>query len=186
MKFFQPLETFFRNIRDSFRYSLKGIYNKTKILDKPGLDDDLLLESILYAIPNSGIKRPKILTADETINEILTTSKNIVRYGDGEFMVMDGQDIGFQKANKKLTTRLREIFANNNKNLIVATAGSYFYPNFTKIISETNPIYKHFALYSVPQVRKMANKYINYDSTYYEMDINGGGGKSLPNLARVF
>lgn len=175
MNILKSFETALRNIRDMFRYSLKDIYRKSAILDKPRLDDDLLLEHILYAIPNSGIKRPKILSAEETINEILTTSKNIVRYGDGEMMILDGIDIAFQKADKRLTARLREIFANNDENIMVATAGSYFYPNLPEILNETNPIYKNFAMYSVPQVRKMALKYMDCDSIYGEMGINGGG-----------
>ena len=185
MNFFQPLETFFRNIRDSFRYSLKGIYNKTKILDKPRLDDDLLLESILYAIPNSGIKRPKILTADETINEILTTSKNIVRYGDGEILAMDGHSITFQKTDTRLVRRLKGIFANPHPNLLIGINRRYYYPNpMNEIIHQSNIIYKHFELCAVPQIRKKLTKYLNYDITYYEAGITGGG--SLPNLARVF
>ena len=177
MKLLQPLEIFFRNIRDSFRYSLKDVHRKTLRLDKPRLDDDLLLESILYAIPNSGIKRPMILNADETIKEIFTTNKNIARFGDGEIMVMNGDDIPFQKADKTLTMRLREIFVNKDKNIMVATAGSYFYPNLLEIINETNPVYKHFALYSVPPLRKIAMKYMDCDSIYYEMGINGGGNR---------
>lgn len=188
MKLFQPLEIFFRNLRDSFRYSLKDLHRKAGVLANPRLDDDLLIEHILYAIPNSGIKRPTILSGEETLNEILTTNKNIARFGDGEIMVMNGNDIPFQKADKTLTMRLRDIFANPHPNLMIGINRRYYYPNpMTEIIEQTNPIYKNFELYAVPKMRQMLTKYINYNTQYCEASTSKmGGGESLPNLARFF
>lgn len=176
MKLLKPIEIFFRNLRDSFRYSPKDLHRNAK----PRLDDDLLLEHILYAIPNSGIKRPTILNADETRNEIFTTNKNIARFGDGEIMVMNGDDIGFQKADKTLTMRLREIFTNPHSNLMIGINRRYYYPNpMAEIIEQTNEVCKNFELYAVPKMRQILTKYINYDIKYCEASTGkmvGGGG----------
>ncbi|RDU51913.1 GT-D fold domain-containing glycosyltransferase [Helicobacter sp. MIT 01-3238] len=183
MKLLKPIEIFFRNLRDSFRYSLKDLHRNAK----SRLDDDLLLEHILYAIPNSGIKRPTILNADETRNEIFTTNKNIARFGDGEIMVMNGDDIGFQKADKTLTMRLREIFTNPHSNLMIGINRRYYYPNpMAEIIEQTNEVCKNFELYAVPKMRQILTKYINYDIKYCEASTGkmvGGGGGKLPNVA---
>lgn len=183
MKLFQPIEIFFRNLRDSFRYSLKDLHRNAKLR----LDDDLLLEHILYAIPNSGIKRPTILNADETRNEIFTTNKNIARFGDGEIMVMNGNDIPFQKADKTLTMRLREIFANPHPNLMIGINRRYYYPNpMVEIIEQTNEVYKNFELYAVPKMRQMLTKYINYNTQYCEASTSKMGGGNRFQIWRDF
>lgn len=175
MKLFKSIETFYRNLRDSFKYSLKDLHKDLPTL----ISTELLIEQLLYADPNSGIKRPTI--NQETINEIFTTNKSIARFGDGEFIVMDGGGIPFQKANQTLTMRLREIFANKNENIIIAMPTTpYFYPNLLDIINMTNATSKNFAIYSIPKIRHIANKYINLDSMYYEVvskyEQVGGGG----------
>lgn len=171
MSLYKYMQNFLQNIRDSFRFSLRELHKRTQRLEnsKPRLDDDLLIETILYAIPNSKIKRPTIKTAEETINELITTNKSIARFGDGEIMVADGKDIPFQRAEKELTQRLREILAEPQENLLVGLPSSYYKPC---IVGEKNPVYKNFALYAVPQVRRMIDKFINYDIEYSEMSIN--------------
>lgn len=169
MSLYKCVQNFLQNIRDSFRFSLRELHKRTQRLDKPRLDEDLLIETILYEIPNSKIKRPTIKTADETINELITTNKSIARFGDGEIMLADGKDIPFQRAEKELTRRLQEIMAKPQENLLVGLPSSYYKPC---IVGEKNPVYKNFALYALPQVRRMIDKFINYDIEYSEMSIN--------------
>lgn len=169
MSLYKCVQNFLQNIRDSFRFSLRELHKRTQRLDKPRLDEDLLIETILYEIPNSKIKRPTIKTADETINELITTNKSIARFGDGEIMLADGKDISFQRAEKELTRRLQEIMAKPQENLLVGLPSSYYKPC---IVGEKNPVYKNFALYALPQVRRMIDKFINYDIEYSEMSIN--------------
>lgn len=176
------VRNFLWNLRDSFRFSIRLIHKDTQEvkskLSQPQerLKDDLLIEQILYEIPTSGIKRPNIKTAEETINELIHTNKNFVRYGDGEIMVADGKDIPFQKADKELSRRLREILTTPQENLLVGMARSFYYPNaMASIIKQENPVYKNFNLYAVPQIRRMLDKFINYDVVYYEMGVNTSG-----------
>ncbi len=176
MSLYKYAQNFLQNIRDSFRFSLRELHKRTQRLEnsKPRLDDDLLIETILYAIPNSKIKRPTIKTAEETINELITTNKSIARFGDGEIMVADGKDIPFQRAEKKLTQRLQEILAKPQENLLVAVNRRYYHPNiFKEIISQTNPIYKNFELYAVPSLRKQLDKYLNKEMPLCEAGITG-------------
>ena len=166
-KSYKYTQNFLWNIRDSFRFRLKDFHKATK---NRRLDDDLLIETILYALPNSDIKRPKIKTAEETINELMTTNKNLVRYGDGEMVVVDGGGIPFQKADEVLTRRLRELLSTPQEDLLVALPASYYKP---EIVGVTNPVYKEFAIYAVPKCRRMIDKFINYDTWYWEVGING-------------
>ena len=60
---------------------------------------------------------------DNTINEILYHNKSISRYGDGEYLIIHGRNIKFQKYDKILAKRLKEILKSDEKNLLV---GIYF------------------------------------------------------------
>ena len=182
------VRNFLWNIRDSFRFSIRLIHKDTQELlkTKQRLDDDLLIEQILYEIPTSGIKRPHIKTAEETLNELMTTNKNLVRYGDGEIMVADGRGIPFQKADKELSRRLREILTTPQENLLIAINRGYYYPNPLSIIKQKNPIYKNFELYAVPKLRRELEKYIKLDITYYEAGITGINETNFEIFRRFF
>lgn len=135
--FFQPLETFFCNVCDSF--SLKDIYRKTAILNKLKLDEDLLLEQILYSIPNFGIKRQKKLTTQETIKEVITTNKNFMRFDDREIKkVLEKIDIPYQKADINI---IKDIIKIPIKNLLVGVNHNHCYPNpISQVIEQKNVI----------------------------------------------
>ena len=173
---YKGLQTFLWNLRDGFRFSLKGLAGSIQNLQNARrLDDDLLIETIMYEIPNSPVKRPKIRTAEQTINELLGANKSIARFGDGEILVADGFDIAFEKADKKLAKRLNEILTTPQENLLIAINRRYYYPNiFESVIKSTNPVCKEFELYSVPRLRRQLDKYINLDFTYHEAGITGG------------
>ena len=178
MRIFKPIELFFRNLRDSFKYSLKEMYKKSQM---SRLNDDLILHYILYGSPHSSVRRPVITTSDETINEIITTDKSLVRFADGEIVIVDGGGIPFQKADKRLAKRLQEILTNTQENLIVTLSRAYYYPDIANILQEPNNLRKNFKLYGMPALRAKIDKYINYDAVYYDgihREVIRGGGRN--------
>jgi len=48
----------------------------------------------------------------------LLEGKNLIRFGDGEFYVMEGFNIYFQPSHEQLTKRLKEIITTDSENLI--------------------------------------------------------------------
>lgn len=58
----------------------------------------------------------KILSTEESIDYLLKESGSISRYGDGELTIILGGDIHFQKYNKELAKRLKEILSINEVN----------------------------------------------------------------------
>lgn len=66
-----------------------------------------------------------ILSADQTLDEILFYNKSIARYGDGEFDIIFGIDKGFQKAKKRLSNKLKKIIKSKEKNLIIGLDNSF-------------------------------------------------------------
>ena len=62
----------------------------------------------------------RILTIDETIQFMQNRGHSIVRFGDGEFMLMNGESINsYQECDANLKNRLIEIFNSEEDNLLV-------------------------------------------------------------------
>ena len=61
----------------------------------------------------------KILDEDKTLNELIYKNKSISRFGDGEFNLIFGKSLGFQKYNKELSQRLLKILNTKEKDLLI-------------------------------------------------------------------
>ncbi len=69
---------------------------------------------------------PRIMTLEETIDEIVLHKKSIARFGDGEFGIMFGVSRWrFQREDAKLAERLREVIASNEENLLIGLNDFY-------------------------------------------------------------
>ena len=62
---------------------------------------------------------PKVLSVNDTLDLIIKNNLSVIRYGDGEMSIMQGTDLGFQKADPALARRLKEIIGQNPKGLLV-------------------------------------------------------------------
>lgn len=66
-------------------------------------------------------KKIKVLSIEDTINEILTKKCSIVRYGDGEIDLINGKALKFQDYDEKLAQRLEEIIKlKSSEKLLIA------------------------------------------------------------------
>ncbi len=69
---------------------------------------------------------PRIMTLEETIDEIVLHKKSIARFGDGEFGIMFGVSRWrFQREDEKLAEGLREVIASNEENLLIGLNDFY-------------------------------------------------------------
>lgn len=69
---------------------------------------------------------PRIMTWEETIDEIVLRGKSIARFGDGEFGIMFGeQRWRFQQKDEKLAERLKEVVQSNEENLLIGLNDFY-------------------------------------------------------------
>lgn len=83
-----------------------GLINKLKIYYK----------TIYCFIETFNGSKAKILTDRETVEYIIKNEKSIIRFGDGEFNLLNEIDISYQKASKKLKKELEDIVNNYDKN----------------------------------------------------------------------
>ena len=71
--------------------------------------------------------RVSVLNAWQTIDKLLETERCFCRFGDGEFAIIRGEHIAFQKADRELGVRLLEILQLEDEQLLVGI--NYFYLN---------------------------------------------------------
>ena len=141
------------------RLELKIFGIKIKLLKKcPSPEKNLLYE---LADPRTleNIKLPKILDLDKSLDELIASGKSIARYGDGEFKLLMGENIGFQKSHPELSRRLKEILKYENDNVIVGIIDIFGYcpSNYMKKV--------------IMLCRETLYKYINFDKTYVNASL---------------
>lgn len=105
---------------------------------------------------------PKVANIDETIAKIIKDKCSISRFGDGELlMTLDHKSIGFQKADPRLSKRLREILVSDEPGHQVCVSDCfqdlYRYNRKCRRFWRT-----HFFLYG-----KYWDKYLKPDKLYY-------------------
>ena len=72
------------------------------------------------------IKVPLIKSNSDTILELINSDKSIIRFGDGDFNIMEGNNICFQNSQPLLAERLKQIIADDDKNLLVGIPYPYY------------------------------------------------------------
>lgn len=56
-----------------------------------------------------------VMSIDETLDQLLKTEKSLIRFGDGEFNIMNGYSIAFQEYNEELAKGMKEILLTANQ-----------------------------------------------------------------------
>ncbi|MCI9540258.1 MAG: DUF1792 domain-containing protein [Lachnospiraceae bacterium] len=78
-----------------------------------------LLKTLYYWVLSIRcVKRSVILNPKDTVDYIVKNKKSIIRFGDGEFFLMDGNDIHYQKCSKELQEELSfilDFYLNNSE-----------------------------------------------------------------------
>lgn len=86
-----------------------------------------ILAAIVCFLYEKGILHNKIQvhSIDETIDELLHTEKSMVRFGDGEIVMIKGVDLMLQKASAEIADGLKEILAYRYDDLMVTIPGIF-------------------------------------------------------------
>ena len=59
----------------------------------------------------------KVYSNEETVDEIIKNKKSLSRFGDGEFNLIIGKNIGFQKNNKIIKLEVFSFIYNNSRQI---------------------------------------------------------------------
>lgn len=121
-----------------------------------------ILAAIAYFLHEKGIlhNRIKVHTIDETIDELLNTNKSMVRFGDGEIVMIRGVDLMLQQAAPEIGEGLAEILSYQNDDLMVTI------PDIFRTLSDHNKASRQFWMDHLLFNRKVYEKYCNKDRVY--------------------
>ena len=110
----------------SFLYTDGMVYDE---LYKKYEDLDIYVHEMEYAVAdklNKGkIQLPDIMSIDDTIENIINGRLSVSRYGDGEFDLIFGYGLKFQKYSEPIGRMLAEVLKTPVKNHMVALADIY-------------------------------------------------------------
>lgn len=122
-----------------------------------------ILAAIVYFLYEKDIlhNRIRVHTIDETIDELLYTGKSMVRFGDGEIVMIKGVDLMLQKASPEIGEGLARILAYPYDDLIVTIPGIF------DTLSDHRPESRQFWRDHLLFCRRTYEKYCNPDRIYY-------------------
>lgn len=122
-----------------------------------------ILAAIVYFLYEKGILHNsiKVHTIDETIDELLHTQKSMVRFGDGEIVMIKGVDLMLQKAAPEIAEGLAQILTYPYDDLLVTIPGIF------DTLSDHRKASRQFWKDHLLFCRKTYEKYCNPNRTYY-------------------
>ena len=119
-------------------------------------------------------KHSPVKSIDETIEVLINEKKSIARYGDGEYFLCFGRNIGFQQKDKALQKRLIEVLTIENPNCIIGI------PEFRK--DRLTFFWKQFWFENFNLVTNLLNPNITYFNQSISREINLEQIKHLTQL----
>lgn len=127
-----------------------------------------LLAAVVYFLYEKGIlhNRIRVHSVDETIDVLLHTEKSMVRFGDGEIVMIRGGDLMLQKASPKIAEGLAGILAYSYDDLIVTIPG--IFETLSDHRRESRQFWRDHLLFN----RKTYETYCNPDRVYYSTFVS--------------
>jgi len=126
---------------------------------------------------------PKLMTEEETIDEIVLNRKSISRFGDGEFSVMFCKsNWSFKRDDAKLAERLREVVTSSDENILIGL--NDFYGDLSH---KTEREASGARSYITPQIRAEHMQLLDTERIYAQACISRGGTKEkIRNQKRIW
>jgi glycosyltransferase family protein len=145
----------------------KRLFYSTKAhkqLAKAQYELDNLPYELYDKITNNGfsVPVPIIKTVNETLDKILQDKCSLSRFGDGEFVLMNGGRIHYQPRSPELALRLKEVIGSDNPNLMIALP-----PCFGSLEHFLPPV-AEFWIKCMSRKRETIYSYLDMGRVYYD------------------
>ena len=122
---------------------------------------DILSEITYYLYKNNILKnRIRVQSMDETIDLLIEGKKSLVRFGDGEIVVLRGRNIDSQGSSEEITEGLKRILSYPYEDLLVAIHGGV--ESIEEFQKSSQKFWKEHLFF----FRKYYHKFCNQDKTY--------------------
>lgn len=155
---------YLKRTQSTGRYELNifGLKIKFRLNDK---NDDYKerLNNLLYELADprtlKSIQIPKVLNAQDALYTLTSCDKSMARLGDGEFKLIMGENISFQKYDPVLSERLKNILRNQNDNILVGITDAFGYCP------------QDYMRKVMVACRKTLYKYLDFSKTYIDTNV---------------
>lgn len=152
--------------KDTFTELINGYIQLRDIYDDKLFKMSVKFENIPYEVANSShLFFPEVKNITETIEYLVKNKCSISRYGDGEFKLMFGENLGFQDYDERLADRLKEVLNVQKDNHIVGILNVY-----GSLDEYEDYLQEYFRKYLV-RTRKFQYELLNHNKTYYDAFI---------------
>lgn len=122
---------------------------------------DYLIHAKLHSMTYDR-REPKVLGPQQTLKWISDNRKSFCRFGDGEFTLMRGENIGFQDYEPELALALWEIFTNDNEEIGIGVPYQHF-----ELPDTYNDWIKEFYYTSGKWIREFLYQFMPNEREYY-------------------
>lgn len=112
------------------------------------------------------MKKPKVMTIEESIDYIISNKCSLSRFGDGEMNLIMGNKLQFQDYSKQLADRLEEVLQSNDLKHIVGI------PDVFGSLKKYEGLHKRFWQKNIYENRMNWYKYINKEKKYVNAFIS--------------
>lgn len=110
----------------------------------------------------SRLTEVKVLGPEETVEYLGETGESFCRFGDGEFMLMRGEDLAFQPYHPLLALKLWEIFTQSGQNMMIGIPYQQL-----QTLERFNELVKQFYFTSGKWIRSFLNCYLPVQRKQY-------------------
>lgn len=126
--------------------------------------------------------RPQVLSLERTMQYIVKNKASICRFGDGEFNIALGTEIGFQHLTDDISIRMREVLDSEDDNVLIAIPDIFNdLKQFSAFSSSWWSEYRLTELYKLKLLLKSDRLYFNSFITRFTSDyMEDQADKLLP------
>lgn len=152
------ISTFLSNIQYLFKYRIKDIVKLSNT-------NSYAIEHLKYELQDDFQNTfiPKIKKPFDTIEQLICSNDSICRFGDGEFLLMEGKSIPFQKADERLQQRLIEIFVSDEENILIGAQS-----HLASSLEDYSLIIKNWIREFYIENKDILEKFFNHNKIYYD------------------
>lgn len=126
-----------------------------------------------FAKPEKVLGKYNIATPEETVEELANSTKSITRFGDGEFDMIYGIGMNYQKYNEKLARRLEEIVKSNNQGILIGVPNVFnleYCNEYTGFATEFWPKWVNKFKFKIIRLLNRNKKYYSTQITRFYLD----------------
>ena len=126
-----------------------------------------------FAKPEKVLGKYNIATPEETVEELANSNKSITRFGDGEFDMIYGIGMNYQKYNEKLAKRLEEIVKSNNQGILIGVPNVFnleYCNEYTGFATEFWPKWVNKFKFKIVRLLNRNKKYYSTQITRFYLD----------------